>query len=246
MVSETLQKEKNKKIIKNTGCRNIHFSVHSPNLKLEYCKNCDGMVQCIDKNICACCKKTVTKMLTYTWLTRVLKFGVKQHHNFIKDWLLFPDFCEVRPLKKPYVWYQDVYEDKPPYNPVIDSKTGKQKQRKIMVKEGFMKPPRNSQILEVRYRETVYSIPVKFLALALETNDGDIMDEENKKVLVEGGESAKLKIIKKHVGIKGLRIYYPEEEQMDIKCKACCEFLKFDKDDNIFCPSCSKGNNGYR
>ena len=239
-VSETVQKKKIR-VIKSTGCRSIHFSIHSPNLKLEYCKNCDGMVQVLDKNTCACCKKTVAKLLTYTWLTRVLKFGVKQHHNFIKDWLMYPDFCEVRPLKKPYVWYQDIYETKPPYNPVIDHKTGKTKQRKIMVKEGFMKKPSNSQFLEVRYRETVYSIPVKYLALALEPNDASITDLHG-KILVDGGEAAKLKMIKKHVGIKGLRIFYPEQEQMDIKCKACREFLKFDKDDNIFCPQCDKNN----
>lgn len=244
MDSKVVQKEQ-KKIIKSTGCRNIHFSVHSPNLKLEYCKNCDGMVQVIEKNFCACCKKKVAKLLTYSWLTRVLKFGVKQHHNFINDWLRYPDFCEVRPLKKPYVWYQDVYEDKPPYNPVLDHKTGKQKQRKILVKEGFVKRPKNSQILEVRYRDTVYSIPVKYLALALEPNDADVLDD-NGKVVIEGGEEAKLKMIKKHVGIKGLRIYYPEEEQMDIKCKICCEFLKFDKDDNIFCPICDKDNKKFR
>ena len=239
-MSISVQKQKKKvSETKDVGCRKIHFSIHSPNLKLEFCVKCDDYVQLISGNVCACCKRVVPKMLKYTWLTRVLKFGVKQHHNFLKDWMLYPDYCEVRPLEKPYVWYQEIFDENG--NPQIDEK-GKIKTRRILVKEGFTKPPRNSQFLEVRYRETIYQIPVKYLALALVSNDGDVVDEKG-KVVIEGGEEAKLKIIKKHTGIKGLRVYYPEEEQMDLKCKRCCEYLKFDKDDNIFCPSCDRNNN---
>ena len=240
MTTVSIQKQK-QKMKKETGCRKIHFSIHTPNLKLEFCANCDGYVQLLNGNICSCCNKVVPKMIKYTWLTRVLKFGVKQHHNFLKDWLLYPDYCTVKPLDKPYVWNQVVYNEDG--EPEIDEKTGETKTRKIMVKEGFSAPPRNSQFLEVRYRETVYQIPVKYLALALVANDGDVIDEKTRKVVIQGGEEAKLKLIKKHTGIKGFRVFYPEEEQMDLKCKRCCELLKYDKDDNIFCPSCDRNNN---
>ncbi len=229
IMSNQVQKEKPvTKLVskKETGCRSIHFSVHSPNLQLEFCKNCDGYVQVIKSNICSCCKKKTGKVLKYTWLARVLKFGVKQHHNFIKDWLLFPDQgMTIGRLKEPYTWQQEVRDPKT-HKKIIDAKTGKVKTRNILVKEGYKKQPKHSQYLEVRYRETVYQIEVKYLALALEPIEDD----------------AKLALIKKHVGIKGLRIWIPAEEQMDMKCKMCCEFLKYDSDDNVFCPNCDRNN----
>jgi len=227
IMNNQVQKEKQTtKLVekKDTGCRDIHFSVHSPNLKLEFCKNCDGYVQVIESNICSCCKKKTGKVLKYTWLSRVLKFGVKQHHNFLKDWILFPDQgITVGRLKEPYVWEQELRDPKT-HKRLIDKTTGKVKTRKILVKEGFKKPPKHSQYLEVRYRDTVYQIEVKYLALALEPIEDD----------------AKLALIKKHVGIKGLRIWIPAEEQMDMKCKKCTEFLKYDNDDNVFCPYCDR------
>lgn len=172
-------------IKKKNGCRGIHHSCHSPHLELEFCKTCDAYVQIRGHNICQCCAKTVVKFVKHTWLSRVLKFGIKQHANFIRDWSRYPDQgVEYRKLKKPYSWIQ-TYPD------------GTKKTVKVI--EGFVKKPKHSQYLEVKYRDTVYEIEVKFLALALETIK----------------EDAKLAIIKKHVGIKGLRIWIGDDENYE-------------------------------
>lgn len=166
---------------KKNGCRGLHHSCHSPHLELEFCKNCDANVQVRNRNICQCCEKLVVKFIKHTWLSRVLKFGLKQHANFIRDWSRYPDQgIEYRKLRKPYTWVQ-TYPD------------GTKKT--VKVTEGFVKKPKHSQYLEVKYRDTVYEIEVKFLALALETIK----------------EDDKLTIIKKQVGIKGLRIWIDED-----------------------------------
>lgn len=183
------QEVKLSKLSKSKGCRGKHFSIHSPHLELQYCKVCDSYVQLKDGNVCQCCSKVIPTKSNGAWLNKVLKFGVRQHHNFIRDWCMFP-------TREP-VW------------------------------------------LEIYYRRTVYEIPVKYLALSLETNDGSITDK-NGKTLVRGGEAAKLKLIRKSVGIKGLRIRIPEEEEMDMKCNRCGNRLKYDKKDNIFCPECDR------
>lgn len=186
-MSKLLQKEKN--VIKSSGCRGIHFSIHSPHLELQYCKTCDAHVQTKQSNTCECCSKVIPTKSNGAWLNKVLKFGVRQHHNFIRDWCMFP-------TKEP-VW------------------------------------------LEIYYRRTVYEIPVKYLALSLETNDGSVSDK-NGKIIVRGGEDAKLKLIRKAVGIKGLRCTIPEDQEMDMKCNRCGMKLRYDKQDNIFCPDCDK------
>lgn len=220
MMAKQEQKTVNRTRKKN-GCRGIHHSIHSPHLELEFCKKCDAHVQALDGNICSCCKKPLVKLLKNTWLSRVLKFGVRQHHNFLRDWMLYPDFCTVEPLKKPYTWHQ-IKVDPKTGKPVIDPKTNKPVTIPIRVTEGFVKKPRNSQILEVRYRDTVYVIPAKYLALALEPLPEDV----------------KLKMIKKHVKIKGFRIWLPDEEQTDVKCPRCSSYLRYDKNEKVRCPKC--------
>jgi len=233
-----VQKLKNgKKLVpkKKNGCRTIHHSCHSPHKETEFCKNCEAYVELIGKKTCGCCGKEVAKFLKHTWLSRVLKFGIRQHRNFINDWAMFPDQgVEFKTLDKPYTWYQDIFDPKTGKD-VIDSKTGKIKKRKIVVTEVYTKRPKRSQMVEIKYRDTVYEIEVKFLALALETNDGS-----NDKADIRGGEDAKLEIINKHIGIKGLRIWIPDGEIMDTQCNRCHSFLRYDKHDNFFCPKCGK------
>jgi len=181
---------------KKNGCRNNHHSCHSPHKELEFCKNCDAYVETRPSNICECCEKTIAKFLKHTWLTRVLKFGIKQHANYIRDWSRYPEQgVEVAKLEKPYTWIQTF----------PDGTT-----KKIKVTEGFIKKPKHSQYLEIKYRETVYEIEIKYLAFTLEVNDGT---DDNAKI--QGGEDAKLNIIKKHIGIKGFRIWIPEEENYE-------------------------------
>lgn len=189
---------------KTKGCRGIHFSIHSPNLELEFCKNCSGYVQFTSDHICDCCRKPLAKFLKHTWLARVLKFGVRQHHNFLRDWSMFPMDCvDVKKLDKTKT--------------VVDYSGNKTK-----IKEGFYRGHKSGMVwLEVKYRDTVYEIPAKYLALALEPIN----------------EEAKLNLIKKHVGIKGLRIWIPDSEQTDVKCQRCDSFLRM-KDDKILCPKC--------
>lgn len=216
------QLKNGKKLVrKKNGCRELHYSIHSPHLELDFCTNCDAYVQSRNKIQCECCGKGVSKPIKHTWLSRVLKFGIRQHRNFINDWARFPDQgVEYATLKNPYEYTQKF----------PDGTT-----KKIKVTEGYVKKPRRSQLLEIKYRDTVYEIEVKYLALALETNDGtdDIAS-------IKGGEDAKLDIIKNHIGIKGLRIWIPDTEQIDTKCNKCNSFLRYDKDDNFFCPKCGK------
>lgn len=181
------KKQKHEKILvkKKNGCRGMHHSCHSPHLELEFCKTCDAYVQIRAHNVCQCCEKTVVKFVKHTWLSRVLKFGVKQHANFIRDWSRYPDQgVEYKKLTKPYFWTQTF----------PDGTT-----KRIKVTEGFVKKPKHSQFLEVKYRDTVYEIEIKYLALALET----IKEDE------------KLTIIKRHVGIKGLRIWIDSDEDYE-------------------------------
>lgn len=165
------------------GCRKIHHSIHSPHLELEYCKNCDAHVQVRAENKCSCCDRTIPKFLTHTWLSRVLKFGVKQHHNFIRDWNMWPN---------------DLIHDG----------------------ERFLKIG-DPTWLEIKYRDTVYEIPAKYLALALEPIE----------------EKAKLDIIKSHIGIKGFRVWIPEDEEIDLKCERCGKKMMMRKD-KMFCTVC--------
>lgn len=236
--SKQLLKQKNGKKSEHrnkNGCRGLHHSCHSPHLETEFCKNCDAYVELRGKNTCNCCDKEVVKFLKHTWLSRVLKFGIRQHRNFINDWVRFPDQgVEVQTLEKPYTWYQEVRDQKTG-NLIIDPDTGKPKLKKIVVKEGYVKKPRRSQMVEIKYRDTVYEIEIKYLALALETNDAT-----DDKAKIRGGEDVKLEIINRHIGIKGLRIWIPEGEIMDTQCTVCNSFLRYDKQDNFFCPKCGK------
>lgn len=203
MSSQQEVKKEGKK--KTNGCRQIHFSIHSPHLELEFCKNCDAYVQAIEGNKCSCCKKQLVKFLKHTWLSRVLKFGVRQHHNFLRDWAMFPMDCiNVENLDR-------------------IKRTHDISGNKINVKEIFERGKKACMVmLEIKYRDTVYEIPAKWLALALEPIE----------------EEAKLELIKRHVSIKGLRIWIPDDEQTDVKCTRCDTFLRY-KADKIFCPKCS-------
>lgn len=222
---------------KKNGCRGLHYSCHSPTVETEFCKNCDGYVQLKNKNTCSCCEKEVVRFLKHTWLNRVLKFGIRQHKNFINDWVRFPDQgVHYEKLVKPYTWYQEERDPKT-FELILDQKTGNPKLKKITVEEGYSKKPRRSQMLEIKYRDTVYEIEVKYLALALETLDAT---DDNAKF-----RDKKLEIINRHIGIKGLRIWIPDGEIMDTKCTICSSFLRYDKNDNFFCPKCGKSEMLY-
>lgn len=195
MLIEQSQKQV-QKLRKQNGCRNIHHSIHSPNLKLEYCKKCNAYIQTVEKNICSCCMKPLEKLLKNTWLSRVLKFGIKQHQNFLRDWNMFPiDMLNIETKsqgKKPFEVFTKGHKD-------------------------------SMMILEIAYRNTVYTIPAKYLALALEPIDEDI----------------KLALINEYVKIKGWRVWIPDEEKTDIKCPRCDSFLRFGNDDKLKCPKCN-------
>ena len=194
------QKQAQKNVLKKkNGCRGLHYSCHSPHLELEFCKTCDSYVQIRGQNICQCCEKTIPKFLKHTWLTRVLKQGIKQHRNFIRDWSRFPEQGVVyEKLKKPYS-----YEQK-----MADGST-----KRIRVTERFVKKPRYSQFLEINYRHIVYEIEIKYLVMALEIVDADVIDPKTKKVVIKGGERAKLDMIKSNIIIKGFGLRIPEEEE---------------------------------
>ncbi len=197
MMAEQQSTSQIKRIRKKNGCRNMHNSIHSPHLELEFCVKCNAHVQVIEGNVCSCCKKTLVKFLKHTWLSRVLKFGVRQHHNFLRDWSMFP-MDQVS---------------------VITDNSGKKKN------EIFVKGHSSCMTkLEIKYRDTVYEIPAKYLALYYEPID----------------EESKLELIKKHVSIKGLRIWIPDEEQTDVKCQRCDSFLRLDKNAKVRCPKCDK------
>lgn len=185
------------KIRKQNGCRGIHNSIHSPHLKLDFCKKCNAYVQALDGNVCSCCKKQLVKLLKNTWLSRVLKFGVRQHHNFLRDWNMFP---------------MDMLN--------VETRTEGKKKNEVFTNGHHA----GVTILEIKYRDTVYSIPAKYLALALEPIEEDV----------------KLALIKNHIKIKGFRVWIPDEEKTDVKCKRCDSFLRFGNDDKIKCPKCDK------
>jgi len=221
---------------KKNGCRGLHHSCHSPHIETEFCKNCDAYVELVGKKQCDCCSKDVVKFLKHTWLSRVLKFGIRQHRNFLNDWTRYPDQgVQYEKLKNPYTVNQKVFDNKG--NPIIDPKTNKQKIKKNLITEVYTQKPKRSQMLEIKYRDTVYEIEVKYLALALETNDAT-----DDKAKVRGGEDVKLEIINRHIGIKGLRIWIPDGEIMDTKCTICSAFLRYDKNDNFYCVKCGKSD----
>lgn len=174
---------------KKNGCRSIHYSCHSPHLELHFCRTCDAYTQIRDRNVCECCEKTVAKFLKHTWLTRVLKFGIKQHANYIRDWTRYPDGAEYKKLTKPYKYTQTM----------PDGTT-----KEIEVTEGFVKKPRYTQFVEIRYRRVVYELEIKYLALALEIVDSDLYI--GNKLIKKGGEKAKLDLIQKNIVIKGFGI----------------------------------------
>ena len=199
----------------NKKCRGSkhHFSIHSPKHDVEFCKKCDAYVEVIEiknntsgeiqKGMCRCCGSSTIKNQKKTWLTRVLKAGVRQHHNILRDWTLFPDGCNIDEIKP---------------RSYTDS-TGK----RIFVREIYSKKPKYTQFVEIKYNETVYEISLKYLALYLEP-----INEEDK-----------LRIINKKIGIKGYRITYPEEEEMDERCVVCNCKLRYNLGGRIFCPDCN-------
>jgi len=238
--SSQLKSKKKFDARKKNGCRGFHHSCHSPHIETEFCKNCDAYVELIGKNTCNCCEKEVVKFLKHTWLSRVLKFGIRQHRNFLNDWVRFPDQGVLfDTLKEPYEWYQEE-RDLKTHKLILDPKTNKPKLKKILVTEVYTSKPRRSQMLEIKYRDTVYEIEVKYLALALET-----LDASDDIAQIKGGEEKKLEIINQHIGIKGLRIWIPEGEIMDTTCMKCNSFLRYDKNDNFFCPKCGKIESMY-
>jgi|APSaa5957512535_1039671.scaffolds.fasta_scaffold22143_4 hypothetical protein len=203
----TVNKRSNKK------CRGAqhHYSVHSPKHDIEFCKKCDAYVEVLDiqtktelkKGMCRCCGSKTIKHQKKTWLTRVLKAGLRQHHNVIRDWCMYPIGCQVEEIKpRSFTDYSG---------------------KRITVREVFSKKPKHSQYVEIKYNETVYEIQLKYLALYLEP----INEEE------------KLTLIGKKLSIKGYRITYPEEEEMDERCVTCNCKLKYNLSGQIFCPECN-------
>ncbi len=141
------------KVSGNKKCRGEanHFSIHSPKHDIEFCKKCDAYVEEIangEKGICRCCGSQTVKNQKKTWLTRVLKAGIRQHHNVIRDWSSFPEGCRIDEIKPRS--FTDM--------------AGK----RIRVREVYSKKPRSSQYVEIKYNETVYEIQLKYLALYLE------------------------------------------------------------------------------
>lgn len=79
--------------------------------------------------------------------------------------------------------------------------------------------------IEINYRDLVYEIPIKYLALYSEVTDQK--------------EEEKLKIISKHMRKKGFRILYPEDEYTDMTCTKChVTRLRYNKNDVLFCSKC--------
>ncbi len=106
-VKETLSSKillKSKK--NNFKCRGqqFHHRIQSPKYELEFCSKCDAYVEfrkvcndcldvpneCTHGPICYCCGKKTQKMFKKVWLSRILQAGWRQHHNFIRDWCIFP------------------------------------------------------------------------------------------------------------------------------------------------------------
>lgn len=208
---DSKQVKKQKRNIKKCRGAQNHYSIHSPKHDVEFCKKCDAHVEVIsvtnngetENDICRCCGSKTIKIQKKTWLARVLKAGIRQHRNIIRDWIMFPEGALEEPIKPRTV--RDLNGNK------------------IRVTEGYTKKPKHSQQVEIKFNSTVYSIEIKYLALYLET----INEEE------------KLNIIGKKIGIKGYRITYPESEEMDEKCVTCSTKLKYNLDQQIFCPNCN-------
>lgn len=199
-----LEKPKKRNAYKCRGVQN-HYSIHSPKHEVEFCKKCDAYVEVMDKNYCRCCGIKIVKQQKKDWLVRVLKAGIRQHHNVLRDWIMFPNECQIAEIKPRS--YLDL--------------SGK----RIFVREVFSKKPRNvqRQYVEIKYKSTVYEIQLKYLALFLES----VNHEEI------------LKIIDKKLSIKGYRITYPEEEEMDERCVSCGCKLRYNLQNQIFCPECN-------
>jgi len=202
-----------KQDLTNKKCRGAqnHFSIHSPKHDIEFCKKCDAYVEVLvvqetKKEQCRCCGGKTDKKEKKTWLTRVLKAGIRQHHNIIRDWTCFPNGCEVKEIRPRS--FTDM------------------KGKRIVVREIFTKAPKHSQYVEIKYNETVYEIQLKYLAFYLEP----IIEED------------KLAIIGKKISIKGYRIIYPEEEEMDERCVTCNCKLRYNLNGQIFCPECNGKN----
>jgi hypothetical protein len=142
---------------------------------VEFCKKCDAYVEVYDienngeiqKGMCRCCGSNTIKNQKKTWLTRVLKAGIRQHHNVLRDWSAFPDGCRIDEIKPRS--YTDL--------------SGK----RVFVREVFSRKPRGGQFVEIKYNSTVYEISLKYLALYLEP----LIEEEklkiiNKKIGIKG------------------------------------------------------------
>lgn len=88
---------------------------------------------------------------------------------------------------------------------------------------GF-KRPRYFNMVEIRFQEQVYEVPIKYLALAMEVpNNPEVLE-----------------IFKNNVRLKGLRIIIPDDEQIDTRCEKCNEFLRLDRRGREICPKCDK------
>ncbi len=132
-----------------------------------------------DKMECRCCGKKVQKSLKHTWVKRVMLAGMKQHRNFVNNWLMFPLGTKENPI---YV--------------------------------------------EIKYREVVYEIDIKYLALFHQPLPP-------KEILP---------LIKDNLFIKGLRLWVPDEEFLDEKCGACGTIMKYNRKGDEFCPECNPVN----
>ena len=110
--------------------------------------------------------------------------------------------------------------------------------------------------LEIRYRDCIYEIPLKYIALFLETPDSHILCKKcdqffgtesktciscgNSEFYNTSGHTEKLAETRKHIKIKGYRFWYSEEEETDLTCKTCFRRMRYNKSDVLFCTKCDK------
>ncbi len=97
------------------------------------------------------------------------------------------------------------------------------RQHKAFIREYCEMPIREPFYVKIKYKDTVYQIQIKYLALYLE----EIPKED------------KLRILKKKLRIFGFRFSYPELEEMDETCVSCGEKLTYNLEGQIFCKNCN-------
>ena len=96
-------------------------------------------------------------------------------------------------------------------------------QHKYIVRKWAGFPTKEPIFLEIRNKEIVYEIEIKYLALfEYHLNPFDIMPT-----------------IQNKLRMKGMRLFFPEDEETDQICRKCGDTLKLDKNYNVFCKGCA-------